>query len=757
MKRYPIETTMPNYPLPAAEDEVSPVELWHNITSNKRLFLTIIGAFLALGLLYSVFAPPTYKANVLIQVDQQQASALGALSDVASALDMTKSLDGELDILNSRAVIGNAINATRADTTIAVANRFPVIGALYARVLGPQTPVAPAPFGLDSFAWGGERLKLTEFVLPSSLYGKNTYLSITSPDNWKLEKRDGTLMAHGRVGESVSFPVQTDDGVFNAKITLSELSGRPGTRFELEQHSLQSTIETLRKQLKVEETTKDSSMIQMAFKAKDPVLAANFANSIADAYVALNKAHRSEQARLSLQFLSGKLPALRNELEQSEDRLNRYRIATKTIDIEDQTEALLTQSAALIKQGTLVDLNLEAAKAQFNEFHPSVKALQAQKAAIDAMENTVSRQIEKLPATQQDYLRLARDVTVNTQLYTALLANSQQLEVAEAGTTGNVSVIDFAVSPEKADWPKPPIVMAGALIAGTLIAFITVQLIGSLRGSLRDPLQVERVANVPLYAVVPTSKGQTTLLRASRRNGEDVALLAESDPGDPSIEALRSLRGTLKFALVGAESNVVLFTGATQGLGKTFTSANFSYLLAINGDRVLVIDADMRRSGLANYFPCKKAGGLAEVLAGTVSLKDAIQPTSVDNLHVLSAGNRVPPNPSELLERPSFSALLREASAAYDYVVIDSPPVLPVSDAVTIAQQCSAVFLVVRSDVTSARQLTETINRLQRARVNVSGLVFNGFNAGRYGYGYGYGYSSTSTEPQNKRDKRRLS
>jgi tyrosine-protein kinase Etk/Wzc len=335
------------------------------------------------------------------------------------------------------------------------------------------------------------------------------------------------------------------------------------------QVSEQTTIETLRKQLKVEETTKDSSMIQLSLKALDPVFAAKFANSLARAYVALNISHRSEQARLSLKFLSGKLPALRSELESSEDRLNRYRIATKTIDIEDQTEALLTQSAALVKQGTLVELNLEAAKAQFNEFHPSVKALQAQKAAIDALESNVSREIQKLPSTQQDYLRLARDVTVNTQLYTALLSNAQQLEIAEAGTTGNVSVIDFAVPPEKADWPKAPIVIGAGVVGGALIAFIVVQLLASLHGSLRDPLQVERVANVPLYAVVPTSKGQATLVKASRRKRQPAALLAESDPSDPSIEALRSLRGTLKFALVGTASNVVLFTGATQGLGKT--------------------------------------------------------------------------------------------------------------------------------------------------------------------------------------------
>ncbi|TFE36413.1 polysaccharide biosynthesis tyrosine autokinase [Paraburkholderia dipogonis] len=759
MKRSQLQAPVPNYQAAPSDDEVSPLDLWYNITSNKIVFAYILAIFLVAAMLYAIFASPTYKANALIQVDPQQTSALGALSDVASALNMNKSLDGELDILNSRAVMGKAVAETHADTTVSVDNRFPIFGDLYARLVGTSTTVAPAPFGLGAFAWGGERLVLGTLVLPPSLYGKKVYLTITPDDKWRLDGKDKDLLAQGRVGDSQSFPVHTDDGTFEAKILVSEMAGRPGTRFQVVQTSEQSTIEALRKQLKVEETTKDSSMIQMTLKAKDPVFAARFLNSLGNAYVALNIAHRSEQARLSLRFLGAKLPALRHDLELSEDRLNRYRIETKTIDIEDQTESLLTRSAALIKQGTLVDLNLEAAKAQYNEFHPSVKALQAQKLAIDAMESAVSVQIEKLPETQQHYLRLARDVTVNTQLYTALLSNAQQLEIAEAGTTGNVSVIDMAVPPEKADWPKVPIVVAGGLMSGALVAFVVVQLLGSLRGSLRDPLQVERVANLPLYAVVPTSKGQQSLLRVAHREGQGITLLAQSDPGDPSIEALRALRATLKFALAGNASNIVLFTGPSQGLGKTFTSANFSYLLALNGARVLIIDADMRRSGLGEYFPNERRGGLAEVLFGTVPLAVAIQRTGLENLHVLPAGNRVPPNPSELLERPAFAALLREASAEYDYVVIDSPPVLPVSDAVIIAQQCSAVFLVVRSEVTTGRQLTETIDRLTHARATVSGLVFNGFSAGRYGYGYGYDYgygAGSSLETSGKRKATRV-
>jgi tyrosine-protein kinase Etk/Wzc len=728
----------------SGDREISTFDFLHNFSTYKWFFASIVSAFTGLALAYLLLASPVYKANVLIQVDQQQTSALGALSDVASALSLTKSLDGELDILNSRAVFLKAIDATQANTDVSVNNRIPVLGKLYARFATPYSGLADSPFGLDEFAWGGEKLSLKKFVVPPQMYGKSFYVVLDSIGTWHLEDSSGTVLARGKTGVLTPFDTHTTGAVGHGVIQIEELIGRPHTRFELVQSSVQSAVENLRKQLKVAETTHDSSMIELSFKAGDPSVAAHFANALSNAYVALNVKHLSEQARLSLRFLNGKLPAFKRDLEQSEDLLNKYRVTTKTIDIEQQTESLLERSADLIKQKTLVDLNLQATRQQFSDTHPSVRALEQQSSALDRASESVLKQIETLPSTQQDYLRLARDVTVNTQLYTALLSNAQQLEVAEAGTTGNASVIDAAVVPEKQDWPRAPIVIGGALVGGALIGLIVVQLAGAVHGALRDPLQIERVSSVPIFAVVPESRKQTVLARSAKLAQHPIALLAVSDPSDPSIEALRSLRSTLKFALVDKSSNVVLFTGPTPGVGKTFTAANFAHLLALNGERVLLIDADMRRSGLDGWIVGPRQGGLAEVLADVVPLKDAIIWGEVENLWLLPSSVAAPPNPSELLERPRFKDMLKQVSEKYDFVIIDSPPVLPVSDALTIAQLCSAVFMIVRCDMTSERQLTEALSRLGRAHVTVAGLIFNGFRTGglSYGYQYGYGYSS---------------
>ncbi len=741
------ESTLHNMPVPnmapnQVDEDVSLLMLWHNVRSHARLFAGVAAGIAALAVLYILVAAPVYKANALIQVDEQQGSALGALSDVASALSLNKPIDGELDILSSRAVLGPAIDATQARTTIAVANRVPLLGRLYGRFATPPDGVADAPLGLTQFAWGGERMELTVFEVPNTLYGEKFRLHVQAGDRWTLEDRDGVNVASGRVGQRVEFTVQSDYGPGKGVIEVRSLRGRPGTSFKLVEASLQNTIESISNRMKVEETTKESSMIALSVKNSDPERAARFANEVARAYVALNIRHRAEQSRLSLQFLNRKLPAFREELEQSEDRLNAYRIRTKTIDVEQQTEALLTRAVDLTKQKTLVDLNLQATREQFRAGHPAVQTLQAQSAALDQGLHEIEKQVQALPSTQQDYLRLARDVAVNTQLYTALVANGQQLEVAEAGTTGNVSIIDLAVPPESMDWPKVPVVIGGGVFGGLLIAFVLVQALAAIKDALHDPLEAERVGQVPIFAVVPSSSAELETAKENHKGGKGVmALLAGKDTSDPSVEALRSLRTTLKFALLGKEGGSILFTGPTQGVGKTFVAANFAYLLAMKGLRVLIVDADMRRSGLKRYFSLAPShAGLANVLAGDVTLDGAIVKTGHDGFDLLPAGGVLPPNPGELLERPAFATLLKDAEARYDYVIIDSPPVLPVSDAVTLSQVCGAVFVVSRANLTSRHQLVETMNRLNQSGTKVTGQVFNGFHATRYGYGYGYRY-----------------
>lgn len=739
MKR---ETTKQAEPVDAQDSDLNLITLLCNVVTHFRLFAAIAAAILLLSIAYLLAAKPTYRAQALIRVDQDQGAALGALSDVASAPSLNKPINGEIVILGSRTVLTKAIAATQAQLNVQVHNSVPLLGRLYARFATPPHGLAPAPLGLNSFAWGGERLRLDDFQVPSVLNTRTFRLLAGAGGTWTLQSPDAFTVARGRVGDQVTFAINTRFGIDQGSIRVRELHARPGTRFDLSKSSLQQTLEAVSRHIKIEETSKDSSIIRLSVQDHDGEHAADFANALAQAYMAMNIRHRAQQAHLSLQFLGRKLPQFQAELTRSEDALNAYRIQTDTIDVKQQTEALLARSIELTRQQTLVELNLKANAHQFRAEHPSMRMLLAQKATLAHELAKINTEIRALPGTQQSYLRLARDVAVKTQIYTALVANKLQLEVAEAGTTGNVSIIDIALKPEKHSWPLPLIVLTEGLFGGVLIAFVCVQVVAGLRSVLRDPLELERISQVPVYAVVPVSIAQTRMTRAGLRERQPHnPLLASQFLSDPSVEALRSLRSTFKFALDDAKSNTMLFTGPTENVGKSFVAANFAYLVALSGERVLLVDGDMRSAGLNRYFPSALGvPGLADVLAGHASLQQAIIASAHERLDLLPAGRRIPSTPGELLELPALAAVLAQTGQCYDYVIVDSPSVLPVGDAVTLARNCGAVFVVSRFELNSGRQLTETFKRLAQTGATVAGQVFNGFRSTRFGYGYGYGY-----------------
>ncbi|MDB5867970.1 MAG: exopolysaccharide transport protein family, partial [Polaromonas sp.] len=218
-------------------------------------------------------------------------------------------------------------------------------------------------------------------------------------------------------------------------------------------------------------------------------------------------------------------------------------------------------------------------------------------------------------------------------------------------------------------------------------------------------------------------------------------LLASLLPDDPCIESLRSLRTALQFAMLDASNNLVVFTGPTPGIGKSFTSANFAAVLGVGGKRVLLIDADMRKGHLHQFFDLQRGQGLSELITGTRTLDEVLRRAVAPNLDLITTGT-MPPNPAELLMSPAAVKLLQTLSTQYDLVLIDTPPVLAVSDTQVLAPHAGTVFMVARAEVTSLGEVQETTKRLGQAGVQVKGVVFNDLDTSRQRYGgYGYKYS----------------
>ena len=223
-----------------------------------------------------------------------------------------------------------------------------------------------------------------------------------------------------------------------------------------------------------------------------------------------------------------------------------------------------------------------------------------------------------------------------------------------------------------------------------------------------------------------------------RRGDHQLHLLAERDPADLAIEAVRSLRTSLHFAMLEARNKVLMISGASPEAGKTFVATNLAAVIAQAGQRVLLLDADMRKGTLHKVMGSIAHPGLSELLSGQASFDDALHQTALDNLHFIGRGH-VPPNPSELLMHARFTALLEDLSKRYDLVIVDTPPILAVTDAAIVGHQAGTSLLVARFGMNQAKEIELAAKRLTQNRVELKGAIFNAVQKRAAGY-YTYGY-----------------
>lgn len=738
-------TPSPQSARPAAgadDDFIDLREVIDTLLQYAWLVAAVLVTALIIGVAYALMATPVYKADVLVQVEEKKGSALGGLKDIAAALQVGESpVAGEIEIVRSRDVVGKAIAATSADTAVSVANRPPLLGDFFAARHERRglNELAEPKFGLDGYAWGGEQLAIRRFEIPPGFFGQSFSLRVGPEESLTLLGPDGEKLAQGKVGEAIPFKLGERDG----ELLVGSVMARPGTEFNLTKLSPVKAYQDITNELAAAETGRQSGVMRISFQDTNPVRAVAVVNEVARAYQAQNVGRRGAEAAQSLEFLQQQLPAIKAKLEESEQALNTFRTRTGTVNVDKQTESLLGQAVALETRRAELELKREQLSQRYRADYPELRAINESLAANRRDQGRLTGEVGRLPEQQKDLLRLARDVQVNTQIYTAVLDNAQQLAVAKAGTIGNVRVVDYAVAGTDPISPRRAQIVGIAGALGLLLGVVGAFVARALRPTLRSSEDMERATGLVTYATVPESVNQERLLPESHgkhRILPGLHLLAAADPEDPAVESLRSLRTGLAFALLGASNKNLLITGATQSLGKSFVSANLAYLLAHAGKRVLLIETDLRRPRLAHYFGFKSGPGLTALLAQTHSMEDVLHSQVVPGLDVLPAG-QIPPNPSELLMAPAMSRLLEDAQSRYDHVLLDSAPVLPVADTLALAPHAAATLLVVRAEVSSAQEVNEAARRLRGAGAQVKGAVMNGIKKSRVGYGAYYRYA----------------
>ncbi|PRX33291.1 tyrosine-protein kinase Etk/Wzc [Paraburkholderia sp. BL18I3N2] len=722
------------------EKEITLSEVIALLSENRLLIALTTAAMLFLGIAYAFLGTPLYKADVMIQVDSNSGSDTlnDKLGDLASLFQSKASTDAEIELIRSRMVVEETVRSLQLDVN-ATPHRFPLIGALIARQALVGSPASPF-LGLNSFAWGGETLGVAQFDVPAALYDQPFKLMVGAGQAFELRDADGHTVLCGHVGIA-------EQGVtrFGAvRLRVDHMIARAGTSFNLRKSSTQLTTADLQSALNISEKAKQSGIVAVSLEGEDAARTAATVNRVASIYVQRNVDRKSAQAQQMLQFLADQLPQLRADLDDAEAKYNAFRTQNGTVDLE--TEGKLLLQSIVDSKTKLIELQQQrsALAQRYTVEHPSIQAIDAQIGELQEQQRSFGAKVAALPNIQQQALRLMRDVRVDTDLYTKLLDSTQQLRVLKAGQLGNVHTVDYAEVAEKPVKPKKALVIALSGLIGVLLGCAIAFVRSTLNRGLETPSEIEGAVGVPVYAIVSRSARQRTLQQSARSGGSGLNVLAVAQPDDVAVEGIRSLRTALQFGLLKSHNNIVMLTGPRPDVGKSFLSVNLATVLSAGGKRVLLVDSDMRRGDVHRYFSLPSKPGLSDVIGG-VEPSSAVHYQVLPNLDVLMSGS-VASSPAEMLMSDSFGSLLAQFSKQYDVVIVDSPPVLAVTDPVLIGKHAGLTLLVSRHGRHSAAELQESVRQLSSAGHAVDGVLLNDVpqRASAYGAFSEYGAEKSS-------------
>ena len=712
------------------DDEIDLGAIIDQLAENKWLILIVTLVTLSIGIFYASRQVPQYQSDVLLQIDSGQ-SGFGSTGPAAqqflfrsAAAEATSS---QIALMQSRFILEPVINKLGLDISV-----LPAKKSLWARWFSSTKNI----------------IAVKQFEVPRSGMNQSYKLVVDKPGHVQLYNTKGSLLLQGNVGRkllSKDKQISLQVGAKNAIV---------GSTFTLKKRSDLIVVKSLARQLKIEESgaksRQSTGILELSLSGDDPAKIVQILNSIALEAQKKDAQKKSQEAAQTLEFLYHQLPITKGLLEKAESELNQYRAKSGKIDIKLQTQFLLNQLSDLDKQLGVLRISKIDMLQKYTALHPILIASETQIKALESQRDQLEARLKKLPASDQIAVNLMREVGVKKTLYLILLSKIQELEVVKAGTVSGVHVLAFASLPDAPLPNKSAIIYMASTLLGLILSVLLIMGRKLISPRVDDPHWGERQFNLANLAIIPYCKEQLQNAQKFKHGGVGkMPLLAHENPRNLSIESLRSLRTSLQVSITCAANNIITILGVSPGVGKSFVSANLAYLLAAGGKRVLLIDGDLRRGTLHKYMNVQPSPGVAEVINKTVTLEQAMVSTVHNNLSFLPRG-AYPNDPSELLMSDDFKTLVNELSKQYDVVVIDTAPVLLVTDAVLIAALAGTNYLVLGAGAHQPADVEMVLKRLSGGHVKVQGTIFNFYRAetisrtyGQYGKYGKYGKYNT--------------
>ncbi|WP_020159503.1 MULTISPECIES: polysaccharide biosynthesis tyrosine autokinase [Methylobacter] len=736
---------MPAYFAPPPSFNTSHVALGEflaTLADAKGTIAKITVLFVLIGAVYLLTAQPVYRVDALLETGMR----MDLLADISKGFKEETVVNEEIEILQSRKLLGQVVDELKLDI-IAQPVHFPIIGAPIARMnnkirslIGPSYKPGLPFFDLNAYAWNSENITVETFDVPAAYIGRPFTLIVEKGKRYRLLDEDGNLLTEGEAGVLNTNWLPSDDTT--PALLISSIKGKAGTHFDLMRIAPVDAITRLSEFLTVMEKGLGSGVVQISLEGPDKDQITLIVNRMVKTFTTQERERKSEKISLSLDYMEKQMPELKEKAEKAEAALHGFRQRHGAVDLTKETQILLERMVGIEAELSEFRRKRTELLPRFTPQHSSILALNAHIANLNGELSAIKNKVKNFPNTEQEVLRLSRDAELYSQLYAFLRNRIGQLKVVQEAPVGYVGVVDLAVPSEDPIKPQKAAVMGLSVTLGLFIGLGAAFLQKSLHQAVKDPEIIEKQLGLPVYATVPHSVKQRK--SSKKGDGTRLAVLAETETSDPAVESLRSLRTSLHFVLLESQNNIIMVTGPSPGIGKSFLSVNFSAVMASAGKRVLLIDADMRKGHLHKYFDLEGTEGLSDAIATGKSIAQVVRRTHIDGLEVICNGT-MPPNPSELLSHERFVTAIEKISLLYDYVIIDSPPVLPVTDPAIIGRLAGAALLVVKAGSHTLREIEQSVKHLKLGGVNLRGVVFNDMpvSTNRYGYGGYYGYAYT--------------
>ena len=688
------------------DDEIDLRQLWDVLSFNKYKIIVSGGIGLLLAMAYLSVASPIYQANALVQVEADKKNQI--LGDVQSLLGggATKS-DAEINLARSRMVLGKAVEELNTDQVVAYKS-IPIL------------------------IWFGKKditaenaLKLNVFTVPVELenvpvtlrYHGNKKYTLTIPEN-----RNGSEKSiEGEFGKLLTL-----QGLL---LNITAIDAEKGQEFTLIKQSQLTAIEEIKTNLSVGDVGKDTGILAFNYTGVDKDKIKAILNSVIKSYENQDKEYGILSAGRSLEFIEKQLPVTKDSLKDAEDKLNEFRHKNATLDLSLEAQSVVQNLTKIESELTSIDTKEAEVSELFTKEHPNYQALIEKKKVLQKAKEELVKRISAMPQLQQDVIRLTREVEIQQQVYMQLLNKQQEFSILKASNAGRVRIVDAAMTLEEPIKPKKPLIMlllTVALASLTSLYYVITSLFnrGINSTDAFDNFGVDVLASIPL-SLVQKNKDGLFVKTSKKKNARTDFLLAQNLPTDPAVEAIRALRTSLYFTLMEARNNVLMISGATSGVGKCFVSINLAVLMAQSAKKVLLVDSDMRKGYVHEMLHQSIGSGLSDALSGSMSLGEVIRTTEIEGLDFVSRGS-VPANPAELLMKADLRVLLEEVSGQYDYVILDAPPIMAVTDAAILGQQAGTTLIVARYGLTTEHDIENCIVRFANSNVVVKGAILNG-------------------------------